>query len=195
MTPGQTPSPPTPCQTPPPPTPGRNTPPRPPAGTPPPNCPPPQVLKDSWGVGRIRTGCSRPPVQQPSRPCVLAQKLKIIRGNFGILQRPRKDTIFRASKAKPLALVLVLGRVLNENRAMRGLGPGDGVGGWLPVTMSRVNPPPKKNRNRFLFLAQLVAVAGGVLIFGGGPYCVVSQRQTGVGDTHCRQGSQLNHQC
>ena len=23
--------------------------------------PPPQVLKDSWGVGRIRTGCSRPP--------------------------------------------------------------------------------------------------------------------------------------
>ena len=31
-------------------------------------------------------------------------------------------------------------------------------------------PPP--NRNRFLFLTQLVAVAGGVLIFGGGPYCV-----------------------
>ena len=24
--------------------------------------PPPQVLKDSWGVGRIRTGCSPPPV-------------------------------------------------------------------------------------------------------------------------------------
>ena len=23
--------------------------------------PPPQVLKDSWGVGCIRTGCSRPP--------------------------------------------------------------------------------------------------------------------------------------
>ena len=23
--------------------------------------PPPRVLKDSWGVGRIRTGCSRPP--------------------------------------------------------------------------------------------------------------------------------------
>ena len=22
---------------------------------------PPQVLKDSWGLGRIRTGCSRPP--------------------------------------------------------------------------------------------------------------------------------------
>ena len=33
-------------------------------------------------------------------------------------------------------------------------------------------PPPQKNRNRFLFLAQLVAVAGGVLIFGGGSYCV-----------------------
>ena len=32
--------------------------------------------------------------------------------------------------------------------------------------------PPKKNRNRFLLLAQLVAVAGGVLIFGGGSYCV-----------------------
>ena len=34
-----------------------------------------------------------------------------------------------------------------------------------------VNPTPK-NRNRFLFLTQLVAVAGGVLIFGGGSYCV-----------------------
>ena len=34
-----------------------------------------------------------------------------------------------------------------------------------------VTPPPK-NRNRFLFLTQLVAVAGGVLIFGGGSYCV-----------------------
>ena len=34
-----------------------------------------------------------------------------------------------------------------------------------------LNPRPK-NRNRFLFLTQLVAVAGGVLIFGGGSYCV-----------------------
>ena len=58
---------------PPPPTRGRNPPPRPPGGTPPPpdprldpppNCPPPplRVLKDSWGVGRIRTSCSHPPV-------------------------------------------------------------------------------------------------------------------------------------
>ena len=39
----------------PPPTP-REEPPSPPAAP-----PPPQVLKDSWGVGRIRTGCSRPP--------------------------------------------------------------------------------------------------------------------------------------
>ena len=34
-----------------------------------------------------------------------------------------------------------------------------------------INPRPK-NRNQFLFLTQLVAVAGGVLIFGGGSYCV-----------------------
>ena len=34
-----------------------------------------------------------------------------------------------------------------------------------------INPRPK-NRNRFLFLTQLVAVAGGVLFFGGGSYCV-----------------------
>ena len=32
--------------------------------------------------------------------------------------------------------------------------------------------PPPQNRHRVLFLAQLVAVAGGVLIFGGGSYCV-----------------------
>ena len=32
--------------------------------------------------------------------------------------------------------------------------------------------PPKQNRNRFLFLTQLVAVAGGVLIFGARSYCV-----------------------
>ena len=31
---------------------------------PPPPPPPPRVLTDSWGVGRIRTGCSRPPVQK-----------------------------------------------------------------------------------------------------------------------------------
>ena len=61
-------------------TPGRNTPPpRPPAGppptpgwTPPSNCPPPppppRVLTDSWGVCRIRTGCSRPPVPLPLGP-------------------------------------------------------------------------------------------------------------------------------
>ena len=64
MTPGQTP-PPTPGRnTPPPPTPGRNTPPPPdPRLDPPPPTapPPPRVLKDSWGVGRIRTGCSHPP--------------------------------------------------------------------------------------------------------------------------------------
>ena len=56
----------------PPPTPGRNPPPPdpreehppPPAGRPP-NCPLPpplRVLKDSWGPGRIRTGCGHPPV-------------------------------------------------------------------------------------------------------------------------------------
>ena len=33
-----------------------------PPSPPPPPPPPPRVLKDSWGVGRIRTGCSRPPV-------------------------------------------------------------------------------------------------------------------------------------
>ena len=49
----------------PPPTPGRTppptsglTPPRPPAGPPPRTAP--RVLTDSWGVGRIRTGCIRP---------------------------------------------------------------------------------------------------------------------------------------
>ena len=37
--------------------------PTPPRTTPcPPPPPPPRVLTDSWGVGRIRTGCSRPPV-------------------------------------------------------------------------------------------------------------------------------------
>ena len=49
------------------------TPPRPksppytPQPTPPrttPSPPPPRVLKDSWGVGRIRTGCSHPPVRE-----------------------------------------------------------------------------------------------------------------------------------
>ena len=40
-----------------------------------------------------------------------------------------------------------------------------------PSGRGHVNPRPK-NRNRFLFLTQLVAVAGGVLIFGGGSYCV-----------------------
>ena len=35
-----------------------------------------------------------------------------------------------------------------------------------------LTPPPPQNRNRFLFLTQLVVVAGGVLIFGGGSYCV-----------------------
>ena len=56
----------------PPQTPGR-TPPRPPAGPPPtlppppPPPPPPRVLTDSWGVCRIRTGCSRPPVLPPIR--------------------------------------------------------------------------------------------------------------------------------
>ena len=48
----------------PPPTPGR---------TPPQLCPPPRVLTDSWGVCRIRTGCSRPPVPPPLShgPCRL----------------------------------------------------------------------------------------------------------------------------
>ena len=53
LTPGQTP----------PRTPGRNTPPRRRAGTPPPDPrpdPPPRLLTDSWGVCRIRTGCSSP---------------------------------------------------------------------------------------------------------------------------------------
>ena len=73
-TPGQTP-PPTPGQTPPrpparPPPDPRPDPPRPPARPPPdprldppPTAlpPPPRVLTDSWGVCRIRTGCSRPP--------------------------------------------------------------------------------------------------------------------------------------
>ena len=41
---------------------GRNPPPTPPSRTPPPqNYPPPRVSTDSWGVGRIRTGCSHPP--------------------------------------------------------------------------------------------------------------------------------------
>ena len=70
MTPGQ-PPPPDPRQDPPP-TPGL-TPPPDPRLDPPPNCPPPpppppppphRVLTDSWGVGRIRTGCSRPPVEK-----------------------------------------------------------------------------------------------------------------------------------
>ena len=34
-----------------------------PCPPPPPPPPPPRVLTDSWGVGRIRTGCSHPPVQ------------------------------------------------------------------------------------------------------------------------------------
>ena len=46
---------------------------------------------------------------------------------------------------------------------------------WALAVISQwslvLNPRPK-NRNRFLFLTQLVAVAGGVLIFGGGSYCV-----------------------
>ena len=33
-----------------------------PPAPPPPPPPPPRVLTDSWGVGRIRTGCSHPPV-------------------------------------------------------------------------------------------------------------------------------------
>ena len=42
----------------------------------------------------------------------------------------------------------------------------DSAGGWFSGLL---NPPPK-NRNRLLFLTQLVAVAGGVLIFGGSSY-------------------------
>ena len=42
---------------------------------------------------------------------------------------------------------------------------------WRYINDGMLNPRPK-NRNRFLFLTQLVAVAGGVLIFGGGSYCV-----------------------
>ena len=61
---------------PPPPDPRPDPPPRPPARPPPltpgwtPQLPPPppQVLKDSWGVGRIRTGCSCPPVLPPPPP-------------------------------------------------------------------------------------------------------------------------------
>ena len=33
--------------------------------TPPPAPPPPKVLKDSWGVGRIRTGCGCPLLSKP----------------------------------------------------------------------------------------------------------------------------------
>ena len=66
MTPGQT-TPPTPGRNTPPPDPQEEhpPPPGPPAGPPPqlpPPPPPPRVLKDSWGVGRIRTGCGHPPV-------------------------------------------------------------------------------------------------------------------------------------
>ena len=66
LTPGQT-SPPTPGRTPPrplvgPPPDPQPDPPRLPAGPPPPTLPPPRVLTDSWGVCRIRTGCSRPTV-------------------------------------------------------------------------------------------------------------------------------------
>ena len=43
---------------------------------------------------------------------------------------------------------------------------------FLTVCPTVNSPPPPQNRNRFLFLAQLVAVAGGILIFGGGSYCV-----------------------
>ena len=49
LTPGQTP-----------PIPGRKPPSPDPRLDPPPTPPPPKVLKDSWGVGRIRTSCSRP---------------------------------------------------------------------------------------------------------------------------------------
>ena len=42
-----------------------------------------------------------------------------------------------------------------------------------------INPPPK-NRNRFLFLTQLVAVAGGVLIFGGGGRFLLRLTSVGV---------------
>ena len=45
----------------------------------------------------------------------------------------------------------------------------------LAVPKSRQEPKrqtPPKNRNQFLFLVQLLAVAGGVLIFGGDSYCV-----------------------
>ena len=38
----------------------------PPPELPPAPPPPPRVLTDSWGVGRIRTGCSRPPGVLPS---------------------------------------------------------------------------------------------------------------------------------
>ena len=72
MTPGQTP-PPDPRQEHPPPRPPGGTPPPPDprldppptAPPPPPPPPPPRVLKDSWGLGRIRTGCSRPPGLTP----------------------------------------------------------------------------------------------------------------------------------
>ena len=43
---------------------------------------------------------------------------------------------------------------------------------WVKCSWMRLVNPRPKNRNRFLFLTQLVAVAGGVLIFGGGSYCV-----------------------
>ena len=44
----------------------------------------------------------------------------------------------------------------------------------MPHLSSPFHPlnPRTKKRNRFLFLTQLVAVVGGVLIFGGGSYCV-----------------------
>ena len=61
MTPGQTP--PDPRQEHPPPPDPREE--HPHLYPPPISPPPPRGLKDSWGVGRIRTGCSRPPVGVP----------------------------------------------------------------------------------------------------------------------------------
>ena len=50
------------------PTPPPKQPPSPPSPPPPPpRPPPPRVLTDSWGVCRIRTSCSCPPVLQPTR--------------------------------------------------------------------------------------------------------------------------------
>ena len=56
-----------------------------PPADPPPELPPPRVLTDSWGVGRIRTGCSRPP---------RVSDLILTRDLFFFLLRPQETRVW-----------------------------------------------------------------------------------------------------